>query len=169
MTLPVSIIVAVAENGVIGMDGGMPWRLSSDMKRFKAVTMGNPVIMGRKTFESFPRALPGRHNIVITRNPALVLDDAVVSISLDDALEAAQKWGAENNSREVFILGGGEIYRQSMDLTDRLYVTEVEANPDGDTEFPAIDPNIWQINRQERLPAGSKDSAATRFVVYERS
>ncbi len=168
MNLPVSIVVAVAENGVIGRDGDMPWKLSGDLKRFKAITMGNPIIMGRKTFESIGRPLPGRHNIVITRNSALQAKGVDHVSSLVEALKTAQSWAAENGAKEICIIGGGEIYRQSLGFADRLYYTEVKTKPEGDTRFPAIDNNIWHIRHLEAIPSGPNDSCETKFIIYER-
>ena len=161
----VRLVVAVTENGVIGRDGAMPWRLSTDMKRFKATTMGKPVVMGRKTWESFPkRPLPGRHNIVITRDPAYAADGASVAASLEAALALARADGAP----EACVIGGGEIYAAALPLADSLDVTHILAQIDGDTRFPAIDPAVWRAVSSEAVPAGDKDSHATRHVVYER-
>ena len=161
----VRVVVAVAENGVIGRDGGMPWRLSTDMKRFKATTMGKPVVMGRKTWESFPkRPLPGRHNIVVTRDPAYIAEGASVAPSLDAALALARADGAG----EVCVIGGGEIYAAALPLADSLDVTHILADIDGDTYFPAIDPALWRVASSAAFPAGDTDSHATRHVVYER-
>ena len=158
-------MVAVAENGVIGRDGGMPWRLSADMRRFKATTMGKPVVMGRKTWESFPkRPLPGRHNIIVTRDPAYAADGASVVASLDAALALARGEGAG----EVCVIGGGEVYAAALPCADRLDVTHILAEIDGDTRFPAIDPAVWHAVSGEDFPAGDKDSHPTRHVVYER-
>lgn len=163
--MKVRLVVAVAENGVIGRDGGMPWRLSTDMKRFKATTMGKPVVMGRKTWESFPkRPLPGRHNIVITRDPAYAAEGASVAPSLEAALALARAKGAQ----EVCVIGGGEIYAAALPLADSLDVTHILAEIDGDTRFPAIDPAIWREASSEDFPPGDKDSHATKHVVYER-
>ena len=160
--MTVSIIVAIAENGVIGRENGLPWRLSTDLKRFKALTMGKPVLMGRKTWESMPkRPLPGRRNIVITRDANYVADGAEVFSSLDEALEAA-------GGGDVCIIGGGEVYAQGLDHADELHVTHVEAAVDGDTLFPDIDPAIWKKVSEESLPAGEKDDFATFYTVYER-
>ncbi len=168
MKLPVSIIVAVADNGVIGSNGDMPWKLSSDLKRFKSITMGNPIIMGRKTFESIGRALPGRHNIVVTRQSGVEFTGAENTGSIDRALELARHWAKENNGTEICILGGGEIYRQSMEKADKLYITEVSAKPDGDTKFPEIDTSLWEITHEKALPSGPKDTFDTRFLIYRR-
>lgn len=161
----VTLVVAIAENGVIGRDGGLPWRLSTDMKRFKATTMGKPVVMGRKTWESFPRQpLPGRHNIVITRDRDYVAEGADVASSLDEALAMARA----DHAGEACIIGGGQIYSQALPAADRLDVTHVLAAIDGDTRFPPIDAETWYAASSEAYPAGEKDSHATRHVIYER-
>jgi dihydrofolate reductase len=168
--MKIVIHVAIAENRVIGRDNGLPWRLSSDMKRFKEMTMGKPVVMGRKTWESFPRRpLPGRLNIVLTRAPGFQADGAEVVSGLDEALELARQ-SAEHmpGADEICILGGGAVYRQALPLADRLYVTHVLASVDGDTRFPVIDPAEWELVRSEDHPAGEKDSHATRYAVYDR-
>lgn len=165
----VAIYVAMAENGVIGRDGGLPWRLSSDLKRFKADTMGKPVIMGRKTWDGIGKPLPGRLNIVVTRDRAFRAADAETVTSLEDAITLAKARGrCMAGVAEICIIGGGEIYRQAMALADRLHVTHVLAEVQGDTRFPPIDPGIWQIVRSEDVPAGERDSHATRYTVYER-
>ena len=166
----VTIYAAVAENGVIGREGGLPWRLSSDMKRFKAGTMGNPIVMGRKTWESFPkRPLPGRLNIVISRDPAYRAEGAEVVTSLKDAVTLATAKGrCIAGAEEICIVGGGEIYRQAIGLADRLKLTHVLADIDGDTLFPEIDPDIWAVVSAEDVPADDKDSHATRYTVYAR-
>lgn len=159
----VSMIAAVAENGVIGSDGGMPWRLSTDMQRFKALTMGKPVLMGRRTWQSFPkRPLPGRVNIVATRDPGFAEEGAMVVHSVEEGVERA---GAAN---ELCVIGGGQIYGQMMARADRLDITHVLATLEGDTLFPVIDPHIWRLASEERFPAGERDDHETRFAVYER-
>jgi len=161
----ISIIAAVAENRVIGSDGKMPWRLSTDMKRFKRLTMGKPVVMGRKTFESIGKPLAGRPNVVVTRQPGFQPEGATVAPNLDAALALAAE---RQEDGEVIVAGGGEIYAAAIGLAERLYITHVEARPEGDTRFPDIDPAIWRATATETVPAGEKDSAATRFVIYER-
>jgi dihydrofolate reductase len=168
MALPVSIVVAVAKNGIIGRDGEMPWRLSSDLKRFKTITMGNPIIMGRKTFESIGRVLPGRHNIVITRNSCFDSEGVTAVASLDEALKTAELWAEKNDAKEICILGGGEIYQQSLNLAHRLYYTEVKAEPAGDTRFPDLEEDDWKVSHKETVPAGVRDNFETRFIIYER-
>ena len=174
----ISIIVAASQNGVIGRDGGMPWRLSTDLKRFKALTIGHPIIMGRKTFDSIGKPLPGRLNIVITRDMDWAADGVMRVSSLQSAIDLAiahlESIHAQNEDpdaqlpEQVFITGGGEIYRQSMGLADTLYVTHVLAEIDGDTHFPEIEAEIWEESHREDVPAGEKDTFATRFSQYER-
>jgi dihydrofolate reductase len=166
--IEVSLVVAVARNGVIGRDGGLPWRLSSDLKRFKANTIGRPVIMGRKTFQSIGKPLPGRHNIVVTRDAAFQHEGVTIAPDVAAALDIAKAHAARDGVQEICVIGGGEIYRQTINEADRLVVTYVEAEVEGDTRFPSIDPNIWRENSSEAFPAGEKDSHSTRHVVYER-
>jgi dihydrofolate reductase len=163
-----SVIAAVAENGVIGDRNRLPWKLTSDMKRFKAITMGKPVIMGRKTFEAIGKPLAGRVNIVVSGQSDFAPDGVAVAPSLEAALVAAETGARASGDEEIIVIGGGEVYRAAIGLADRLYITHVEAAPEGDAHFPAIDPARWRAVSAERLPAGPKDSAATTFVVYER-
>lgn len=167
--MQVAIYVAVAENGVIGRDNGLPWKLSSDLKRFKAGTMGKPIIMGRKTWESIGKPLPGRVNIVVTRDRAFKAEGAEVVGSLDEALTLGRVRGrCMAGADEICVVGGSEIYRQALPLADRLHVTHVLASVEGDARFPDIDPAVWEEVRSEELPAGERDSHATRYAVYER-
>ena len=166
----IAIYVAIAENGVIGSKGGLPWRLSTDLKRFKAGTIGKPIVMGRKTWESFPkRPLPGRLNIVVTRDKAYRAEGAETASSLRDAITLAEiRARCMAVADEICVIGGGEIYRQALPLADRLHVTHVLASVDGDTVFPTIDPAVWRLASSEDVPPGEKDSHATRYAVYER-
>ncbi|MBN9034430.1 MAG: dihydrofolate reductase [Rhizobiales bacterium] len=166
--MTVTLVVAIAEDGVIGREGGLPWRLSTDMKRFKALTTGHPIVMGRKTWESFPKPgpLPGRTNIVVTRDRSWQAEGAQVAHSLEAALEIA---AAAPGGEDICVIGGGEVYGQAIGRADRLAVTHVEARVDGDTRFPAIDPAVWHAVAEERVPAGERDEYPTRFVLYERS
>lgn len=168
--MKIVIHVAIAQNGVIGRDGGLPWRLSTDMQRFKAGTMGKPIVMGRKTWESFPkRPLPGRLNIVVTRDRAFRAEGAEVVHSLDDAIALARVRGrCMVDADDICVIGGGEIYRQALPIADELHVTHVLAEPDGDTAFPAIDPLAWEPISSIEVPAGERDSHATRHTVYGR-
>ncbi|MEP0941814.1 MAG: dihydrofolate reductase [Rhizobiaceae bacterium] len=168
MTARISIVVAVAENDVIGFDGDMPWQLSTDLKRFKALTIGKPMIMGRKTFAAIGSALPGRTSIVVTRDTNWQAEGVVPVHSLETAVSLAQEVAKSSGVDEVCIVGGGNIYLQSIDLADVIHLTRVHATPAGDTVFPSIDPAIWlEVNREE-VPAGEKDTAETTYIVYER-
>jgi dihydrofolate reductase len=143
----ISIIVAAAENGIIGRNGGLPWHLSDDLRRFKRLTMGHTIIMGRRTWESIGRALPGRRTIVASRNPELQIDvaDVDVAASLEKALEFANASGED----EAFIVGGAELYRESLNRADRIYLTRVCATVNGDTSFPSVAWTEWQLVESE--------------------
>lgn len=159
----ISYVVAVAKNGVIGVEGGLPWHISSDLKRFKEITMGKPVVMGRKTWESLPRKpLPGRRNIVITRQPGFDPQCAEVAATPEQALKLA------GDVPEVAVIGGGEIYRLFWPLVDRLYLTEVDLEVAGDTHFPEVKPAEWREVGREMHPRGEKDSAAFTLRVLDR-
>lgn len=161
--------VAVAENGVIGRDGDMPWRLSSDLRRFKAATMGKPVVMGRKTFASIGKPLPGRLNIVVTRDGAFRAEGVEVAHSLADALAlAAVRARCMSGAHEICVIGGGQIYAEAMPRADRLSVTHVLAEVEGDTRFPEIDPALWKPVSELFVPAGERDTYPTRHVAYGR-
>jgi dihydrofolate reductase len=163
-----SLVAAVAENGVIGAGNRMPWRLSSDLKRFKSITMGKSVIMGRKTFETIGKPLSGRLNIVVSRSSDFTHEGVFVAPSFEAALVSAEGEAHASAEGEIMVIGGGEVYRAAIDLADRLYITHVEAAPEGDTHFPRIDPATWRATSAEPAPEGPKDSAATTFVIYER-
>jgi dihydrofolate reductase len=152
----------VARNGAIGAGGGLPWRLSSDLKRFKALTMGKPLLMGRKTFDSVGRPLPGRRVIVVTRDAGWLRPEVEVAHSLAAALALAAGAG------EIMIGGGGEIYAQALPLASRLYLTEVDLAPEADVRFPDIDHAFWREVRREAGVRGPKDEAGFAFVEYER-
>jgi dihydrofolate reductase len=165
--LTICHVVAIAKNNVIGMDGDMPWKLSTDLKRFKRDTMGKPIIMGRKTFESIGRALPGRLNIVISRSE-FVADDIVHANSIEAALFLAEGWAKENGAEEICVIGGGQIYTATLPMANKLYVTHVMAEPEGDTVYPAIQDAQWRPVEREEVPIGEKDTAETLYIVYER-
>jgi len=162
------LIVAVADNGVIGAHGDIPWRLKSDQARLKAMTMGKPIVMGRKTFISLRRPLPGRTNIVVTRDADFRARGAVVTTSFTDARAIARGDALRRFATEIAVIGGAEIYAQWMDGADRLEITEVHARPEGDTRFAAIDASMWQEVARERHPAGPNDSADFSYVTYRR-
>ncbi|MBT3305490.1 MAG: dihydrofolate reductase [Alphaproteobacteria bacterium] len=168
----ISLIVAMADNRVIGLDGAMPWHLSEDLKFFKAVTMGHPIIMGRKTYQSIGSALPGRTNIVITRNRDFEAIDAEVVYDLDDALKTGmareELWGMDGARPEVFVIGGAEIYAQAMERAGRMYITEIHEEPPGDAYFPEFDRADWvETDRQDREPEGD-GGPAYGFVILDR-
>ena len=162
----ISIIVAAAENGVIGRGGGLPWHLSDDLRRFKRLTTGHTIIMGRRTWESIGRALPGRRTVVVSRNPELQIDVADVEAvtSLDKALEFAEGSGED----EAFIVGGAELYRESLGRADRIYLTRVCATVDGDTSFPDVAWSEWQLADSEEHDATEKNEYAYCFETYDR-
>jgi dihydrofolate reductase len=162
------LIVAVADNGVIGCRGAIPWRLKSDIKRFKAMTMAKPVVMGRKTFVSIGRPLPGRTNIVVTRDASFRARGAVVTTSAADARAVARGEALRRFATEISVIGGAQIYSEWMDIADRLEVTEVHARPEGDTCFALIDAAVWKEVARERHPAGPDDSAEFSYVTYRR-
>jgi dihydrofolate reductase len=166
--MEVVLVIAIAENGVIGSQGAIPWRIKSDMKRFKALTSGKPVVMGRKTFDSIGRPLPGRTNIVVTRDPDYRAAGVVVTHSFADARAIAKGDALRRFATEIAVIGGAEIYAQWMASADRLEITEVHAKPEGDTRFPAIDAADWEEVARVRNPAGPDDSADFSYVTYRR-
>jgi dihydrofolate reductase len=158
-----TLIAAVARNGVIGIDNRLPWHLPADLQHFKALTLGNTVIMGRKTWESLPakfRPLPGRRNVVVTRDGSYRAEGAVVALSLPAAIEAAE-------TGEAFVIGGAELYAAALPLADRLELTEIDAAFEGDTHFPAIDPHRWRETARETHRAEAGFDYA--FVSYRKS
>ena len=168
MTRPLlTLIAAVARNGVIGIDNRLPWHLPADLKHFKALTLGHAVIMGRKTWESLPaqfRPLPGRRNIVVSRDAGYRAEGAVVVLSLPAALAAA---GEGEGDGEAFLIGGAQLYATALPLADRLQLTEIDASFEGDTCFPTIDPGLWrEVARQAQRGDEGFDYA---FVTYERN
>ena len=163
------LIVAVADNGVIGADGSIPWRLKSDMQRLKAMTVGRPIVMGRKTFVSLKRPLPHRTNIVVTRDKDFRAPGAVVTTSLEAARAVARGDALRRSAAEIAVIGGAEIYAQWMVSADRLEITEVHARPEGDTRFAEIDAKAWEEVARVRNPAGPDDSAEFSYVTYRRT
>lgn len=163
----IAAVVAVARNGVIGRNNDLPWHLPPDLKYFKSITMGKPIIMGRKTFESIGRPLPGRDNIVVTRDPNWRADGILVKSSIPDAIEAGTKVADEKSLDEVMIIGGAEIYRQSQALTDRIYLTEIDLSPDGDSFYPMPDPSVWAEHSRVSHPS-EDEKPAYSFVVLDR-
>ncbi len=169
MTHPVTLIAAVARNGAIGIRNGLPWRLPSDLKHFKALTMGKPLIVGRKTYQSLGRPLPGRHLVVVTRDPGFALPDGVArAATMDEALACADALASSHGVGEIMVGGGAEIYRVAMDRADRLRITEVDLAPEADSLFPVIHAAVWrEVSRRPQAP-GPGDEAAFAYVDYGR-
>lgn len=164
MTMRVTLVVAAAENGVIGRDGGIPWRIRDDLRRFKRLTIGHTVIMGRKTWESLPkRPLVDRVNVVVTRQRDYAAPGAVVAASLEDALDATRARGES----DAFVVGGGEIYRLALPVADRVELTVVHADVDGDATFPPLDPAEWaEVAREEHEEPASEPGAPPLRYAY---
>ncbi len=163
------LVVARARNGVIGRQGALPWRLSSDLQRFKALTLGKPILMGRRTWDSLPlRPLPGRLNIVLTRDQSLEPTGAVVCDSFADAVSIAREQAEEDGASEICVIGGAEIYRIAMPRARRIYLTEVALEPEGDARFDFDATDGWREISREAVPQGPKDEAASVFLVLER-
>ena len=158
----ISLIVAMSENRVIGRDNRLPWHLPADLKRFKELTMGHTIVMGRKTWESINRLLPGRRTVIVTRNSDLQVEGAVMAASLDAALAASA------GDSEIFVIGGEQIFRLALPLADRVYLTIVEAVYEGDTFMPALDPEGWRVVSSEMHPATDANPLAWRFEVHDR-
>ena len=167
----VVLVAAVAENGVIGRDGSLPWRLRSELQHFRALTWGKPVVMGRRTYLSIApryRPLPGRTNVVVSRNPDFTTPGAVVARALEIALAIARADALRRGTDSIMVAGGADIYAQAMPLADEIALTLVHCRPPGDVVFPAIDPHLWQeLSRVERA-AGPEDSAAFTYICYQR-
>ncbi|MBD8482316.1 dihydrofolate reductase [Pseudomonas coleopterorum] len=166
-SLPLSLIAALAENRVIGIDNSMPWHLPGDFKYFKATTLGKPIIMGRKTWDSLGRPLPGRLNLVVSRQPGLQLPGTEVFASLDAAIERAEAWAHEQGADEVMLIGGAQLYELGLAQADRLYLTRVALQPEGDAWFPEFDENQWQKVSSVANEAVD-DKPAYAFEVWER-
>ena len=156
-----SFVVAMARNGIIGQDNQLPWRLPADLRHFKAVTMGKPIIMGRKTYESIGRPLPGRTNIVLTRAPDYTAEGCLVVHSVEEALAAA------GDAEEVMIIGGAELYRQLLPRADRIYLTRVEEDVAGDTYFPQLDADRWHERSREAHAPDADNPHAYSFILLE--
>lgn len=167
--LPIVLVAAVAENGVIGGDNRLPWRLRTDLRRFRDLTMGKPVVMGRRTYRSLGRPLPGRQNIVLTRDPSFAADGVEVAHSLDAALALARRLAAANGGDAIMVIGGAGLFAQTLPLADCLHLTLVHATPPGDVHFPAFDGAVFRETAREAHPAGPDDDHAFTFVDYERS
>ena len=166
--MKIVLLAAVADNGVIGRDNALPFRQSSDLKRFKALTMGKPVLMGRKTYLSIGKPLPGRTNIVVSRDAGFAAPGIVAAGSLDAALTAARGDALRRGTDEIVVIGGTEIFNQCMSLADRMEITHVHARPAGDTCFPPIEADRWREASRSEHPAGPQDEAGFAYVTYVR-
>jgi len=162
MTRCVSLIVAMAKNGVIGDAGRIPWHLPTELARFKRITLGHHIVMGRKTWESIGRLLPGRRSVIVSRNPRYGVPGAIVADSLRAAIAICLY------DEEVFVIGGAELFREALPIADRLYVTVVDAEVAGDTVMPAIDFSVWQAIESEDVAADDRNPYSFRFTRYER-
>ena len=166
--IAIVLVAAVADNGVIGRDNGLPFRQSSDLKHFKALTMGRPMIMGRRTFVSIGQPLPGRTSIVMTRDAGFSAAGAVIAPDLSKALAVARGDALRRGVNEIAVIGGTDIFTQTLPLADRLEITHVHLRPPGDVFFPAIDPTIWREIARSHQPSGPRDEADFSFATYVR-
>ena len=164
----ISLIVAVAENGVIGAGGGLPWRLSSDLKTFRRLTLGKPIIMGRRTFQSIGKPLDGRDNIVVTRDPFFEAAGVSVVASVSEAITLARVLATTRGAEEIMIIGGADLYAATLTLADRVYLTRVHAKPDGDRHFPELNDKDWTETAREALPKTERDQFAATLITFER-
>ncbi len=164
----ICLIVAVADNGVIGQNGAMPWHLPSELKYFRARTVGKPVLMGRKTFQSIGKPLPGRDNIVVTRDAAFAAPGVQVVRSLKAALELGCDSGARSGALEIMVIGGAEIFAQALPLAGRVYLTRIHFSPDGDTFLPALDEAQWALTKETPLEQVADERPRATVCIYDR-
>jgi dihydrofolate reductase len=164
----ISLVVAIAENGVIGRDGGLPWQLSSDLKAFRRVTIGKPVIMGRKTFQSLKQPLDGRDNIVVSRDASFRPEGAIVAGDFAAALAHALKCAEARGAGEIMVIGGTDVFKDALPMARFIYKTEVQARPEGDAFFPDVDWSLWEELARTPLPQGPRDEFAATFVLLKR-
>jgi len=162
------LVAAIGENNVIGVEGKLPWHISSDLKHFRALTLNKPIIMGRKTFESIGKPLDQRTNIVVSRSLARIGAGVVLATSIDAALAFARSDAEKRGAKEIMAIGGGDIFAALMPRAGRLELTHVHASPDGDSFFPPIDPQQWEQRSSREMPAGPKDSAPFKLATYVR-
>ena len=165
----ISLVVAVAENGVIGRGGQLPWRMPSDLKVFRRLTLAKPIIMGRRTFASIGKALDGRDNIVVTRDASFLASGVTVATSLDEALQMAHRFAAARGADEIMIIGGADIFALALPLADRIYLTRIHANPQGDITFPPLAPTDWSETKQEPISPDPRDDHKATLTLYERA
>lgn len=162
MTPRVTLVVAATDHGVIGKDGGMPWHLPADLAHFKRLTLGHPIVMGRRTYASIGRALPGRLNVVVTRDRSFAAPGVTVAHSFDEAVSAC------GDAPEAMVIGGGELYREALPRATRIHLTRIHASIEGDTHFPALDSAAWQETAREERPADERNAYPLSFVTLER-
>ena len=167
--IEIVLLAAVADNGVIGRDNALPWRLSSDLKRFKALTMGKPVVMGRKTFLSIGKPLAGRTNIVLTRDRSFAAPGVIAAATFEAALESARGDASRRGADAIFIIGGTDIFQQAMPHAHRLEITEVHCRPEGDAVMSPVDERLWRESARSDHAAGPQDEAAFSYVTYLRA
>lgn len=167
--MKISLIVAVAENGVIGRNGALPWHVPSDLKTFRRITMGKPVVMGRKTFTSIGKPLPGRDNIIVTRDASFSASGTDHAASIDAALDIARRKATERGVDEIMVIGGAEIFALTLPMADRIYLTRIHARPDGDVVFPDPDPGVWREVSRAPVPPDPRDDAAATLLILERA
>jgi dihydrofolate reductase len=163
------LVAAIAENGVIGRDNALPWRLKSDLQYFKRVTMGKPVVMGRKTYRSIGKPLPGRTNIVVTRDPNFSAAGVVAALTVERAMEVARGDALRRGAGAIAVIGGTEIFAQTIDTADRLVLTKVHLSPKGDATFPDIDPKMWREIERSAQPQGEGDDCGFTYLTYMRA
>ena len=163
-----SLIVAVAENGVIGNNGSMPWDLPSDLSNFKKLTMNKPMIMGRKTWDSIGRPLPGRDNIVVTKQATLKKDGVIFCTSIEDSILRAKEYAKDRNTNEIMIIGGEYLFKYFLKIASKIYYTEVYSSPEGDVFFPSFDRNLYNEVFKGKTTKEGGDSCFHRLIVYEK-
>jgi len=166
--MKIVLVAAIGENNVIGRDGQLPWRVKSDLKHFRELTIGKPVVMGRKTFESIGKPLAGRTNIVLTRDLSVKVPGGALATSLDAALGYARDDARKRGVDEIMVIGGSDVFADTLPLAHRLEITHVHAAPEGDAYFPPIDPAVWREVVRREYPAGPGDSASFAVAVYLR-
>jgi dihydrofolate reductase len=161
-------VAAVARNGVIGRGGHMPWRLKSDLVHFRSITMGKPVVMGRRTFCAIGKPLAGRTNIILSRDPAFAAPGTLVAGNIDDAMTAARGEALRRAAAEIIVIGGADVYRQTRGVADRLVITHIDLQPEGDARFPPIEPELWKVAHRTEHAARPGDDADFAVLTYER-
>lgn len=167
--MKIVLVAAIGRNNVIGRDGQLPWRLKSDLKHFRALTIGKPVVMGRKTYESIGKPLPGRTNIVLTRDLGVIVPGGVLATTMDAAIGYAKEDAVRRGVDEIMVIGGGDVFERLLPKADRLEITHVHASPEGDAYFPRIEPSDWREVNRVSYPAGPDDDAAFDVATYLRS